>query len=212
MQLNWKEINFDAFGQTREEQQTKAFAHFRQIMDKHNIQFDTFRIQMQQKINDIDSKLTKIQTTTTPTTSSPPVIVEPKATTEAPAVPTDSAVAIMDELGRLRELLEETFAGQGEHHSSSTTGRAVIGSGSGTAITTTTATNRPPRKRTMDTSTTISEVQMQAFSQNINERVTDLQLAVNRLHQDVSSIRQLLDRISPLSTSLILGRSTTGRK
>ncbi|CAF5101922.1 unnamed protein product, partial [Rotaria socialis] len=51
LQLNWKDINFNAFGQSREEQQTKAFSHFRETMDKNSIQFNSFRIQMQQKLN-----------------------------------------------------------------------------------------------------------------------------------------------------------------
>ena len=64
LQLNWKDINFNANGQSREEQQAKTFAHFRQTIDKQNVQFDTFRIQIQQKLNDIDSALIKLQPTT----------------------------------------------------------------------------------------------------------------------------------------------------
>jgi len=52
---------------------------------------------------------------------------------------------------------------------------------------------------------------LQPFSQNLNERVTDLQLAVNRLHQDVTAIRQVIERMSPLSASLILGRTARRR-
>jgi hypothetical protein len=55
------------------------------------------------------------------------------------------------------------------------------------------------------------ETQTDPITQNLSERVTDLQLAVNRLHQDVTAIRQIFERMSPLSTSLILGRST-GRR
>ena len=193
LQLNWKEINFDAFGKTREEQQTKAFANFRQTIDKHNIQFDTFRIQVQQKLNDIGSVLSKIQqspppppppppSTTTKRKLTPPEIVVNKPTSETSAT-AELSGNITEEIVRLRELLEENLAGHAGH----------------AEHTTTTAAESHP------------DTQLQAFSQNINERVTDLQLSVTRLHQDVAAIRQALERASPLSTSLILGRAS-GRK
>ncbi len=197
LQLNWKEINFDAFGKTREEQQTKAFANFRQTIDKHNIQFDTFRIQVQQKLNDIGSILSKVQqsppppppppppaassATTTTRKLTPPEIVVNKPTSETSAA-SELPGSIAEEIVRLRELLEENLAGQTEH---------------------TTAGGRPAESH--------PDTQLQVFSQNINERVTDLQLSVTRLHQDVAAIRQALERASPLSTSLILGRAS-GRK
>jgi hypothetical protein len=98
--------------------------------------------------------------------------------------------------------LEETLAGQTEH---STTGGRPAG------------TSASSHRRATDTSssTTTADVhhdtQLQVVSQNINERVTDLQLSVTRLHQDVTAIRQVLDRVSPLSTSLIVGKAA-GRK
>lgn len=198
LQLNWKEINFNAFGQTREEQHGKAMASFRQTMDKHNIQFDTFRIQIQQKLNDIDATLSKLQTgstTTTTTTvavpkinSSPEIVVQ-KPTADTPAL-VEPTVNIGEELARLRELLEETLAGQAEHSY---------------------YTGRLSRPRPSMVSDLHQDNQNQILSQNINERVTDLQLSVNRLHQDIAAIRQVLERMSPLSTSLMLGRAS-GRK
>lgn len=199
LQLNWKEINFNAFGQTREEQHGKAMASFRQTIDKHNIQFDTFRIQIQQKLNDIEATLSKLQTTSTPTTTttttvpkatpSPEIVVQ-KPTSDTP-VPVEPTINIGEELARLRELLEETLVGQTEH--SHHTGR------------------RSSRPRPSMSAELHHDTQNQALSQNINDRVTDLQLSVNRLHQDVTAMRQVLERMSPLSTSLMLGRAA-GRK
>ncbi len=221
LQLNWKDINFDAFGQTREEQQAKAFTHFRQTIDKQNLQFDTFRIQVQQKLNDIDSTLSKLQSNTTTTTNvvskpaapPPPEIVVHQSTPDIPTS-TESTANILEELGRLKELLQETLAGQTEQP------MATVRTATGSISSTTTSrpsgaglTTRPHQQTGVPSATTEAhhDSQIQTFSQNINERVTDLQLAVNRLHQDVTAIRQVLERMSPLSTSLILGR-TTGRK
>lgn len=197
LQLNWKEINFNAFGQTREEQHAKAFTSLRQTIEKHNIQFDTFRIQVQQKLNDIDATLSKGQptsntsssTTTTAPKTTPPEIVVHKPTSDTPTV-VEPTTNIIDELARLRELLEDTLAGQTDYPYHST---------------------RFSRPRPSMAADFHHDNQTQIYSQNINERVTDLQLSVNRLHQDVTGIRQILERMSPLSTSLILGR-TTGRK
>ena len=194
LQLNWKEINFNAFGQTREEQHGKAMASFRQTIDKHNIQFDTFRIQIQQKLNDIDATLSKLQTTSTPTTTVPkaipsPEIVVQKPTSDTPAL-VEPTINIGEELARLRELLEETLVGQTEHSH---------------------YTGRSSRPRPSVSAELHHETQNQAVSQNITERVTDLQLSVTRLHQDVTAMRQVLERMSPLSTSLMLGRAS-GRK
>jgi hypothetical protein len=69
-------------------------------------------------------------------------------------------------------------------------------------------TDLPLRPTTAETH---RDTQLQPFSQNLNERVTDLQLAVNRLHQDVTAIRQVIERMSPLSASLILGRTARRR-
>ncbi len=225
LQLNWKDINFDALGQTREEQQTKAFAKFRQTIDKHNIQFDTFRIQVQQKLNDIDSTLTKLHTNTTATMPAtykstptppppppppPPQIVVHKSTSDI-SLTTEPTTNILEELARLRELLEEKLARQTEH--TTTAARTAPGSISSTTTSRPSGTNIPPhhQQQTELRATTTTEArhdtQTQVFSQNLNERVTDLQLAINRLHQDVTAIRQVLERISPLSTSLILGRT-----
>lgn len=205
LQLNWKEINFDAFGKTREEQNTKAFAAFRRTIEKHNIQFDTFRIQVQQKLSDIDATLSKAQPAPPAPAkiqkSAPPEIVVHKSTSDTPTIVEPSA-NLVEELGRLRELLEDTLAGQAEHSSHPgrpSTARSAL---------------RHRQHSTETLSTTVDahqDTQVQVFSQNISERVTDLQLAVNRLHQDVTAIRQVLERISPLSTSLILGRAA-GRK
>jgi hypothetical protein len=156
------------------------------------------------------SILSKVQTpppppsgaaATTTNKLTPPEVVVNKPTSDASAaseVPTN----IVEELARLRELLEENLAGQTEH---TTTGGRPAG----------TSSSSRQRRATDASSTATTEVhhdtQLQAFSQNINERVTDLQLSVTRLHQDVTAIRQVLERASPLSTSLILGR-TTGRK
>ncbi|CAF3000241.1 unnamed protein product [Rotaria sp. Silwood2] len=247
LQLNWKDINFNAFGQSREEQQAKAFTHFRQTIDKHNIQFNTFRIQVQQKLNDIDSTLTKLQPTTivprqnlpkTITTS--PDNTRQKSTTNtqspskdslihqstellntgqpllAPTI-TEPTINIAEELTRLRELLEETLAGQNDRII--TAARTLPGSiGSITSASRPSAasvssfhhqqTDIPPPPTSIGAH---NETRVEPFSQNLNERVTDLQLAVNRLHQDVTAIRQVIERMSPLTTSLILGR-TTGRR
>lgn len=201
LQLNWKEINFNAFGQTREEQHTKAFASFRQTIEKHNTQFDTFRIQVQQKLSDIDATLSRIPPAPpTINKSTPPEIVVHKSTSDTPTL-LEPSTNIAEELGRLRELLEETLAGQTEHASH----------GSRPSVTGLAARRHPSTDTLSTTLDAHHDTQMQVFSQNINERVTDLQLAVNRLHQDVTAIRQVLERISPLSTSLILGRAA-GRK
>lgn len=192
LQLNWKDINFNAFGQTREEQHAKAFASLRQTIEKHNVQLDTFRIQVQQKLNDIDATLSKAQptpTTTTTTTvpkTAPPEIVVHRSTSDTPAL-VEPTTNIAEELVRLRELFEETLAAQADHP------------------------HYPPRL-SRPRSSMVAELHHDTpAQQNTNERVTDLQLSVNRLHQDVTAIRQVLERMSPLSTSLVLGR-TAGRK
>ena len=241
LQLNWKDINFNAYGQSREEQQTKAFASFRQTLDKHNVQFDTFRTHVQQKLADIDANLAKRPTAPpTPTTGAVPDIVVQKAqgdgssnsSSKRPSInmsneqlnlPQTSAIPtivepksgdqlmVLDELTRLRELLEETLVAQTERMPS--TGRLLPGSIGGTIA------NRVPTTglgvsaqqpiQQSDRPTTI--VPDGAYPANLNERMTDLQLAVNRLHQDVGAIRQVLERLSPLSTSLLLGRAASRR-
>ena len=243
LQLNWKEINFNAYGQSREEQQTKAFAGFRKTLDKHNVQFDTFRIQVQQKLNDIDATVAKLQTTSKrggPNAAGVPDIVVQKtaddgsstssskrpsinASTEQlnllqpSSVPTivepknSDQLMVLDELARLRELLEETLNTQSERIHSG--GRALPGSIGSTTASRPSATGpisvHPPFQQIDRLTTTIPDgAQAPVYPANLNERMTDLQLSVNRLHQDVGAIRQVLERISPLSTSLLLGRTT----
>ncbi|CAF1026975.1 unnamed protein product [Rotaria sordida] len=242
LQLDWKDINFNAFGHSREEQQAKAFTHFRQTIDKHNIHFNTFRIQVQQKLNDIDSTLTKLQSTTiiskqnlakiTPTLqentkqtdttniqslSSKDSLINQSTEQLSKVQPssiTEPTINIAEELTRLRELLEETLAGQNDRIINTT--RTLPGSMSSIASTkrpsaaSITSSHRQQINLPPPTGTHIT-THVEPFSQNLNERITDLQLAVNRLHQDVTSIRQVIERMSPLTTSLILGR-TTGRR
>jgi uncharacterized coiled-coil protein SlyX len=241
LQLNWKDINFNAFGQSREEQQAKTFTRFRQTIDKHTVQFDTFRIQMQQKLSDIDSTLAKLQPTaqkSPETTAVPPpqTVIEKKRSPSSSKQPsinlsteqaellqptsiptiTEPTANILDEITRLRELLEETLVGQNDRVttvyrpqpdsvSSTTTSRRSTAS-LASHHHQQTPTNVPPT-----IPETPHETQTDPITQNLSERVTDLQLAVNRLHQDVTAIRQIFERMSPLSTSLILGRST-GRR
>ncbi|UJR32979.1 hypothetical protein I4U23_020442 [Adineta vaga] len=233
LQLSWKEINFDAFGQTREEQQAKVFTHFRQTIEKHNIQFDTFRINVQQKLNDIDLALMKIQSSTQKlSTPSPGTLQQAKTDStssdhssknpvneqvdlpksSSTVATTESNEAIFNELTRLRELIEDTFARQTDqtsiHH-----GRALPGSMSSATTSRRSIVGLPPTTTTTAATGagTQHDTQFQSFSHHLNERVTDLQLAVNRLHQEVTSIRQVIERMSPLSASLILGR-TAGRR
>ncbi|CAF1170162.1 unnamed protein product, partial [Didymodactylos carnosus] len=211
LQMNWKDINFDAYGQSREQQQAKAFQSFRQVIDKRNQQFDTFKIQIQQKLTEIDTSLGKVihgHPTTTkkqgtikrpsmvPTTISSAHSQEQTgssaATTslipliqESPPTPQpqqQSNQVIIEEIQRLRELLEESLQQKRLETAPSTAESTTVGA---------------VRKST----------QSQSASSDLNERVTDLQLAVNRLHQDVGAIRQTLERMSPLSASLTLGRT-----
>ena len=234
LQLNWKEINFDAHGQSREEQQLKTMNSFRQTIEKQNVQFETFRVQLQQKFSDIDSTLSKIQTIpkqtlpgivlqrsqgSTPIPSRRPsehISVEQPSTMQQ-SIPTlvapNNQNEVLGELTRLRELLEETFVGQGDRPVTAV--RVSVGSGSSSSTphrSMAIVPNRqqlqvehhPPFPGHVDSHTS-------NYPPELSERVTDLQLAVNRLHQDVSAIRQVIERMSPLSTSLILGR-TAGRK
>jgi hypothetical protein len=154
---------------------------------------------------------TRSTTTTAPPKAAPPEVVVDKSASDIP-IAVESTTNVLEELARLRELLEETLAGQTDHHT--TAFRTGPGSVSSTTTSRPSGTSLPSRhhpQTKLSTTETPHDTQMQVFSQNINERVTDLQLAVNRLHQDVTAIRQVLERTSPLSTSLILGR-TTGRK
>ncbi|CAF3799543.1 unnamed protein product [Rotaria socialis] len=226
LQLNWKDINFNAFGQSREEQQTKAFSHFRETMDKNSIQFNSFRIQMQQKLNDIDSTLVKFQTTPTAKQNSPADTIGQKSTANvqsssspkdlsseqnidelnqpqslAPTTDTEPAINIAEELTRLRALLVDTLGGQTDRLTSHEH-RTKSGSITSAPANRPSAAGIPSQQQAGATRESLVE----PFSQNLNERVTNLQLAVNRLHQDVTVIRQVIERLSPLSTSLILGR------
>ncbi|CAF1129563.1 unnamed protein product [Rotaria sordida] len=228
--LHWKEINFDAYGQSREEQQSKALTTLRQTIDKQNIQFDTFRIQLQQKLNNIDTTLNKIQLASKPLTSTELIGKKLELNTPTPSrrpsihvssgteqltkpqqelipLTTDNQKLLFEEITRLRELIEDKLIGQ--------TDRVLEGSISSTPRTRQSTIHVSPRQRAhVDTHGPLSvhtESHIQAYSQDLGERVTDLQLAVNRLHQDVSAIRQVIERMSPLSTSLILGR-TAGLK
>jgi hypothetical protein len=233
LQLNWKEINFDAYGQSREQQQAKSFALFRQTMDKHNVQFDTFRVQVQQKLNDIDSTLTRLQTSPLTTQKVPSENVEqniqipPSMNTsteqlnipQPPSIPrvieptTDNQKNILDELASLRELLEETLAGQADRiPAAAAAARTLPGSISSTHTSRRSAASSSSHQQQADVITAAQhQTPIQPLSQDLSARVTDLQLAVNRLHQDVGAIRQVIERMSPLSTSLILGR-TAGRR
>ncbi len=236
LQLHWKDINFDVYGQSREEQQLKALATFRQTIEKQNVQFDAFRIQLQQKFNDIDATLNKIQSTprqtmqpdivvqkskskpNTPVPSRRPSILVSGEQLTAPqlgstAMTTNDQMMVFDEIARIRELLEETVLGQTDRNTSPV--RLLPGSIS-SATTNRRSTTIAPTRQHLRTDTHASlpvrmESQIQPYSQDLGERVTDLQLAVNRLHQDVSAIRQVVERMSPLSASLILGR-TAGLK
>jgi hypothetical protein len=224
LQLHWKDINFESYGQSREEQQSKAF-----------INFDTFRIQLQQKLNDIDTTLNKIQSP--PKQILPPDIVLEKSQPNTPiasrrpsahasmeqltvpqqgVTPTiinNNQTMVLEEIARLRELVEEALVGQTNRNNSvPQVAPASIGS---IAISRRSTTIIPARQQihadTRASSPVHTESHLQPYSQEIGERVTDLQLAVNRLHQDVSAIRQVVERMSPLSASLILGR-TAGLK
>jgi len=234
LQLHWKDINFDVYGQSREEQQLKALATFRQTIEKQNVQFDAFRIQLQQKFNDIDATLNKIQLTPRQTMQPDIVVQKSKPNTPVPSrrpsvlvtgeqltapqsglttMTTNNQMMVFDEIARIRELLEETILGQTDRNTSPV--RLLPGSVS-SATTNRRSTMIAPSRQHIRTDTHASlpgrtESQMQPYSQDLGERVTDLQLAVNRLHQDVSAIRQVVERMSPLSASLILGR-TAGLK
>ncbi len=231
LQLHWKDINFDAYGQSREQQQSKAFVNFRQTMEKQNVQLDTFRVQVQQKLNDIDTTLNKIHSRSK-SPASPGIIVQ-KSQSNTPVasrrpsslvsmeqlvvpqqgplpVTTHNQTMIFEEIARLRELIEERYTGP--------TDRVLPGSVSsfGGATTRRSTLMVPSRQQThLDANVPISIIHTEShvppYSQDLGERVTDLQLAVNRLHQDVSAIRQVIERMSPLSASLILGR-TAGLK
>jgi hypothetical protein len=227
LQLHWKDINFDAYGQSREEQQSKALINFRQTMDKQHVQLDTFRIQIQQKLNDIDTTLNKMQSTsrhqsapgiviqrsqeTTPLTSRRPSIQVGAEQLTVPQLglmpsPMNNQTLLFEELTRLRELIEEKVSDQA--------GRAVRASVSssgaaGDAVTRRSTILVPSRQQLLPAPVTV--LHHEPHAQDLSERVTDLQLAVNRLHQDVSAIRQVVERMSPLSASLILGR-TAGLK
>ncbi|CAF1060394.1 unnamed protein product [Rotaria sp. Silwood1] len=229
LQLHWKDINFDAYGQSREEQQSKALTSFRQTIDKQNIQFDTFRIQLLQKLNNIDTTLNKIQSTSKPLLSTEKIVKESKTNTPVPSrrpsihvtnaeqsiiaqqelmsLTPNNQTLLFEEITRLRELIEEKLAGQ--------TDRVSAGSGSSSIPARQSTVHISPRQQFhVDKHVPLpvhTESHIQAYSQDLGERVTDLQLAVNRLHQDVSAIRQVIERMSPLSTSLILGR-TAGLK
>ena len=235
LQLNWKDINFDAHGQSREQQQAKALTTFRQTLEKQNTQFDHFRVQFQQKLSDIDGTLSKIHQTSKQT---PPDIVLQKSGHSTPVPsrrtslhpdavvpPPTNQNEILGELSRLREFFEETFLNQLDRNATGTSGRAArpsLGSISSESTTPRPSTTISPTRhalkseipRPIPTTTTMMmqlDSQTHQYSQDLNERVTDLQLAVNRLHQDVSAIRQVVERMSPLSASLILGR-TAGKK
>lgn len=224
LQLHWKDLNFDAYGQSREQQQSKALIAFRQTMDKQNVQFDTFRIQLQQKLNNIDSTLNKMQSSSRPFSSKE--IITQKSQSNTPIVSRRPSIYIgneqltapeqesipqtinnqtllFEEIVRLRELIEEKLNGRTDRRpsvsvSSATTARQSI------------AYLSPRQQLHVDQPVSLpmhAEFHTQPYSQDLGARVTDLQLAVNRLHQDVSAIRQVIERMSPLSASLILGRA-----
>jgi len=121
----------------------------------------------------------------------------------------------MEEITRLRELIEESILGQTAGNNVPTGTRISPGSMSSVATTRRSTTMMVPRPQaraaTLASLQVPVEPHIQPYSQDLGERVTDLQLAVNRLHQDVSAIRQVVERMSPLSASLILGR-TAGLK
>lgn len=222
----WKDVNFDTQGQSREEQQAKTLLNFRQTLEKQTTQFDTFRIQIQQKLNDIDTTLNKTQSRQ-PVTTPGIVIQRSGSSTPMPSrrpsvniiaeqltVPqqntttaTTSQNLLLDEITRLRELIEERISGP--------VGRVApgsIGSGPAETIARRSTIMSPIRPQTLVAQPFgPTDPHLQLYSQDLGERVTDLQLAVNRLHQDVNAIRQVVERMSPLSASLILGR-TAGLK
>ena len=226
LQLNWKDINFDAHGQSREEQQAKTLTNFRQTLEKQNTQFDTFRVQFQQKLSDIDTTLNKIQNTSKQ--SRPDIVVQrspvpsrrPSVYPDAEYSPTILTVPnnqneILGELARLREFFEDTFFSQLDRDVGNTV-RTSVGSISSDSTPRPSTSIPPLRHQSIKVDIpppirSLPAVQPESHSQELNERVTDLQLAVNRLHQDVSAIRQVIERMSPLSASLILGR-TAGKK
>lgn len=191
LQLNWKEINFDAYGRSRDEQQAKLFSSFRQTLDKHNVQFDTFRIQMQQRFNDVENQLSR-QTGVSTTSKSPEKNVK-----------SEQNKAILDEIERLKELLEESLIRAAGRSHSPTRGLPPI-------LLSQTGLRDQQSDRSPRTNRDVGETENQ--NKVLNERVTELQLSVNRLHQDVGAIRQILERITPLTTSLVFGRSTTRNK
>lgn len=236
LQLHWKEINFDAFGQSREQQQSKILLNLRQTLDKQDVQFNTFRVQFQQKLNDIDANVNKIHSSGKPI-STPEIVVRKSPPNSAnisrrvsmqdnaeqlivpqlglpPTIGSNPSL-LLEEITRLRELIEDKFPGHIDR--SMTPGRVIPGS-----ISSSFSADATTRRTTMivpgrhsptrlDTSMHLPILHPEPHSQDLSERVTDLQLAVNRLHQDVSAIRQVVERMSPLSASLILGR-TAGLK
>ena len=233
LQLNWKDINFDAYGRSREEQQSKTLLNFRQTIEKQGAQFDTFRVQLQQKLNDIDTSLMKIQipsrrvlSETSPHRSpigSRRASAQVNAETTTPGLSTltvpptiSNQNDVLGELMKLRELLEETVINQMDRTNPVTrTSRGSI---------TSSTTNVVPAMRSATTAPIRQQLQIDGnamvpihldqpgYPTDLSERVTDLQLAVNRLHQDVSAIRQVIERISPLSASLIIGRAAAARR
>jgi hypothetical protein len=202
-------------------------------MDKQNVQFDTFRIQIHQKLNDIDTTLNKMQSTSKQ--QLPPGIVIQRSQENTPMAsrrasvqtsveqlavpqqglmlppPINSQTLLFEELARLRELIETRVSEQPDRMTT-TAGRAILGSVSssgGDATTRRSTLIVPSRQQQLHAPVTV--LHSESHGQDLNERVTDLQLAVNRLHQDVSAIRQVIERMSPLSASLILGK-TAGLK
>ena len=228
LQLHWKDINFDAYGQSREEQQSKAITSFRQTLDKQNIKFDAFRIQLQQKLNSIDAILNKTQSSSkqfslpeirvrrsqlsTPITSRRPSMYPGAEQLSIPgqgsiSLTADNQALLLEEMARLKELLEEKLAGQADQ---------VLSSPKNTDTTTRQSATLMPLSQQLRVDMRIPSIvqtksHVQPYSYDLGERVTDLQLAINRLHQDVSAIRQVIERMSPLSASLILSR-TAGLK
>ncbi|UJR14177.1 hypothetical protein I4U23_001172 [Adineta vaga] len=238
LQLHWKDINFDVYGQSREEQQSKAYLTFRQTIEKQTVQFDTFRVQLQQKFNDIDTTLNKFQSIPKQQSIQPDIVVQnshtstpiqsrrpsvhvtseqlnvPQQSASTPTVTTNNQLSITDEIARLRELIEESILGQADRTNMTMT-RMLPGSASSATTTRRSTTMMGPRQQaragTLPALPASIDTHIQPYPQDLGERVTDLQLAVNRLHQDVSAIRQVVERMSPLSASLILGR-TAGLK
>ncbi|CAF0798799.1 unnamed protein product, partial [Didymodactylos carnosus] len=240
LQVNWKDINFDAHSQSREQQQLKAFQNFQQVIDKRNQQFDTFRIQIQQKLTEIDTSLGKLihgqpATRTTDTvlhqpssstkqavskrpsiahsvissahseeqlaspTSAVPLIYEIPST---PHIPQQSNELLLEEIQKLRELVEKSLQEKRLSTGSSILEAPIVGIMRKPTQQSKQSQSQPPLQ---------SSFVIQSSSSDLNERVTDLQLAVNRLHQDVGAIRHVLERMSPLSTSLILGKTASRR-